>query len=491
MRKTPSTFRSTLIALLPWGLFAASSLPLIILACLGTFTRYLADDYSTAGVLVNQGFWKAQAYWYQAWSGRYSFTFLVSLIELAGVRIVPWLPMLGLLLWSVSLFWTLWQLFKVLGVRIGKAWIGVLVNVVIFGAIKGFREYAQVIFWQTGILTYQISLIFITLMVGIFLTRFYLSPWRPLRSWEYALWALAFFVGGGFSETWVIVQIALLGLAFIFFLFTKNSPLRTDVLRVLFVGFLASWTALLVIAKSPGNMNRDTVMAELSFDLLRNSLIMAFRDVPVFLSEWLAGNTTLAVMLILAGLTAGIHAELPAERKTNQLRLGIFLLIGVYILLWAGFVPQYAVMNIRPAERAIFMPMALLLWVFVLCAVFAGAELDACLKPPVSQASRAILLTALALSLFWVPVRSAYSLSWMIPSLQLYAQRWDARDAVLRQAGIQGEKEVVVESLRRNPALHEIQPTFWIEGDLQDIPEHWINQVAASYYGVASIRLHR
>ena len=491
MQKTSSAFRSTLTAMLPWIFWVASSLPLFVLMFLGTCTRYLADDYSTAGVLVNQGFWKAQVYWYQAWSGRYSFTFLASLVELAGVHIVPWLPALGLLTWGASLFWMLKQLFRVLEIRIDKAWIAVLGNVIIFGTIKSFGEYAQVVFWQTGILTYQVSLIFITLIAGIFLTRFYLSPRHPLRAWEIALWCAVFFIGGGFSETWVIVQISLLGLAFLFFLFMEKSPLRTDILVVLFLGFLASWASLLVIAKSPGNMNRDTVMAELSFDLLRYSIVSAFRDVPKFLSEWFAGNTILFALLFLTGLTAGIHAELPIEKKAGQLRLGFFLLLDAYILMWAGFVPQYAVMGIRPAERAIFMPMFLLLWAFVLLVFIAGAQTRTHLTPPVFHASRTILLAALALALFWIPVRSAYSLSRMIPSLQLYAQHWDARDAVLRQASAEGKKDVVVESLRRNPALHDIQSTFWIEGDLQDIPDHWINQVAASYYGLSSITLRR
>ena len=271
----------------------------------------------------------------------------------------------------------------------------------------------------------------------------------------------------------------------------EKTPIRADVLRVLFVCFLASWASLLVIAKSPGNMNRDTVMAELSFDLLRNAIVNAYRDVPVFLSEWFRGNTTLVALLFLAGFTAGIHAELPVERKTGHLRLGVFMLINAYILMWAGFVPQYAVMNIRPTERAIFMPMFLLLWAFVLFGVFAGVQLRTHLTPLIWQVGRAILLAALALALFWIPLRSAYSLFQMVPSLQLYAQRWDARDASLRQASADGQKDVVVESLRRNPALHDIQSTFWIEGDLQDISGHWINQVAANYYGLSSITLHR
>ena len=72
----------------PWIFLALSLLPLAAWACLGFFTRYLADDYSTSSVLLKKGFWQMQTVWYSTWSGRYSFTFLVSLVELAGVRLV-------------------------------------------------------------------------------------------------------------------------------------------------------------------------------------------------------------------------------------------------------------------------------------------------------------------------------------------------------------------------------------------------------------------
>src|SRR5215213_6598871 len=70
---------------------------LVLYAYLGTFTRYMADDYSTASVLNKEGFWGAQVYWWQTWSGRYSFTFVISFIELFGLGIVPILPTLIIL----------------------------------------------------------------------------------------------------------------------------------------------------------------------------------------------------------------------------------------------------------------------------------------------------------------------------------------------------------------------------------------------------------
>ncbi len=490
MTKITRLTMSDIQKLIPWIFWALSALPLIALMILGTSTRYLADDYSTASILVNQGFWKAQSFWYHAWSGRYSFTFLVSLIEMVGVRIVPWLPMMDLFTWATSLFWTVKCLFAVLEIKMGKIWIAIVVNILIFGTIRSFSEYAQVIFWQTGILTYQVSIIFITSMIGIFLTRFYLLPCYKLRTWEIVLWFLAFFIGGGFSETWVVIQISLLGLSLFFFSFTEKSSNRNDILYVLFIGFMASCVSLLVIVKAPGNMNRDNMLAELSFDLLRYSVIRALMDVPVFLMEWFLGHTILVTMLILTGLSAGLIIESSLVGTIDQIRLGIYLLISAYVLMLAGFVPQFAVMGIRPAERVIFMPMFLFLCAFELFVIFTGSRLKKFLPIKVWNVIQIILMSVLFISIFWISERSASSLFQIIPSMQLYARLWDSRDAFLRQASLRGEKVTVAASLRRNPALHDIQSTFWIEGDLQDIPDHWINQMAASYYKLPSIALH-
>ncbi|MEJ2571620.1 MAG: hypothetical protein P8Y98_13890, partial [Anaerolineales bacterium] len=57
-------------------------LPLVLYAWIGIHSRYMADDFWTSGQLKELGFWEAQKYWYLSWSGRFSFTFLVSLVEL-------------------------------------------------------------------------------------------------------------------------------------------------------------------------------------------------------------------------------------------------------------------------------------------------------------------------------------------------------------------------------------------------------------------------
>lgn len=63
--------------LLTWGVAFAFILPLLLYSVIGLYTRYIADDYQTAGALRTWGFWGAQAYWYRAWSGRFTFTALI------------------------------------------------------------------------------------------------------------------------------------------------------------------------------------------------------------------------------------------------------------------------------------------------------------------------------------------------------------------------------------------------------------------------------
>src|SRR5207302_5990705 len=96
------------------ALGAALSVPLLVYASIGSYARYTADDYCWAGVLREQGFLGAQAWWYVAYSPRYAFTFIVNVVELLGPGIVPFLPALALVVWVAALSWSVAQI----GVRL-------------------------------------------------------------------------------------------------------------------------------------------------------------------------------------------------------------------------------------------------------------------------------------------------------------------------------------------------------------------------------------
>src|ERR1700730_1726244 len=82
-------------ALLPLTLFAA----LIVYAYRGWFSRYTADDYCTAGLERAAGFVGSQIYWYEFWSGRMTYYFVVDLVEFAGPTAAQVLPAIALVVW--------------------------------------------------------------------------------------------------------------------------------------------------------------------------------------------------------------------------------------------------------------------------------------------------------------------------------------------------------------------------------------------------------
>jgi hypothetical protein len=59
-------------------------------AYIGFFSRYVADDYCTAATVRTAGLLLTQKHFYVSWSGRFSFTLKVSLVELLGTRVVPY-----------------------------------------------------------------------------------------------------------------------------------------------------------------------------------------------------------------------------------------------------------------------------------------------------------------------------------------------------------------------------------------------------------------
>lgn len=75
------------------------SVPLVLLLSTGRFVRYVADDFSTAEVASRLAAAGAMLHWYETWSGRFSFSFLISWWEQGGPGLVRYLPVLVVSVW--------------------------------------------------------------------------------------------------------------------------------------------------------------------------------------------------------------------------------------------------------------------------------------------------------------------------------------------------------------------------------------------------------
>ncbi|MGH2605608.1 MAG: hypothetical protein ACRDG5_03365, partial [Anaerolineales bacterium] len=155
----------------PWAAAVIGTLPLAGAASMGFFARYIADDFCTAGTLRRLGFWESQSNWYLNWSGRYSFTFVATSLNLIGPGVTPWLPLAALVLWLGA------------GAYLVRAWIPMgegstargisvaLSALLLFFTVGGTPNLYQSLYWQTGMLTYSLPLVLGTFYLGWLLKR--------------------------------------------------------------------------------------------------------------------------------------------------------------------------------------------------------------------------------------------------------------------------------------------------------------------------------
>src|ERR1700690_3649685 len=99
------------------GLGAVSmAIGLGFFAYLGTFTRYLADDYCEA-VEARSGLIQSLILRYETVSDRYSNLLFVGLREFLLPHNVEILPVIMILLWTIALTWLVYEARRMVGLR--------------------------------------------------------------------------------------------------------------------------------------------------------------------------------------------------------------------------------------------------------------------------------------------------------------------------------------------------------------------------------------
>jgi Family of unknown function (DUF6056) len=427
----------------PSILGAALALPLAVYAAIGGFSRYTADDFCWAGTLRVEGFMNAQVFYYTVYSPRYAFTFLVSLVELAGPAIVPALPAAAILAWLAVMTWTLSQF----GLTTFRSLL--LAEVAAFATLQTAPDLSQSLYWQTGMLTYVLPLVLATFLVG-WIRR------GGLAWWAVGLSGLVAFVAGGLSETYLIPQNVALTLALLatLTLARLNRRLATHLAAALAGGVLG----LVVIVVAPATAGRvggtpadlwlamSAAIATAAFQVLR--LVRYF--VP-----------TIALCLAVPALLGSCAPRI--ER-----RWFVIVTAAVAITLPFCYFPSFYAQNGNPPARSLIVPGAILIGYLG----FAGFSLRAA-GQRIPERSRALAVLFAGL----VPLSvAALSLPQVAGAAQ-YATLFDAEDRQIRASRDAGQTDLTVPPLP--PNLGE----DFVTADRQN----WFNTCVARYYGVRSI----
>lgn len=468
------------------GACAFSMLAAIVMyAYLGTFSRYLSDDYCEAVRFKDSSPVAAviERYTSENWpraTMRYSNLLLIGFSELMGKNNMPITIAAMVLLWAANLAWCVHETrkyFKIDWFYQIDIFLGTTLG---FFSLLQAPNLFQTIYWRSAMMTHFAPLVF-----GSFLFAFLVKQLRRAESQSISvpinlIIFFAAFIIAGFSEPPTTTMLTALPLLMIFVWIWGKSSSKQKQLTLLAWAFAGVFLGLMAMILSPASATVAQEKTLNVFEILGNSFLYSYvfmidslrtLPLPFFISA------LIPLMLVWLYHQAGT-LTLSSEKKRSVLLLMIAMPFLIWLLIAAGFSPSVYGQGF-PVERMRFLARTLI----IIAIMSEGALLGLLLKDRLFRYSgRAvhwiIMILFTSLSIVY-PLRAAYYIHKLdVPEYRARAELWDLREAyILRHAGL-GESDLIVPGF---PGLYQIK-------ELDSDPNHWVNKCAAQYYGVNSIR---
>jgi hypothetical protein len=403
------------------------------------------------------------------------------------------LPAIVLSVWLLVGTWTLLPLARHDRWPVPLASAAAGSAAVILVCLSGAPRLDQSLYWQTGMLTYLLPLVLLTVYAG-WLSRRVRSSGSVRASGRELLASGALLLAtGGLSEVSLSVQLGLLGLG-TFFAWTLLTSERYQAVRALLtVGLLASVISGVIVVVAPGNyVHEATVTGSSHHDL--SQLPVALRasvDFVGLFARAVEFRARPAVLLLLVlTLAWGFHARITESARGRGWYWYPAMMVGTvacgWLVLIAASVPGYFAQQWDVPERAQFVAV----WVVALTI----ATLGYLVGQAIGEATRrvgvrnheglsrvawwAVLVVAIAAPL--PAIRDTLALA---ADDAAYAAEWDSLDATLRAAAGSGAGAPVV--------LDRTLPTHFGFDFLGSDPDLYPNPCVARLYGLSSIRVNQ
>lgn len=456
-----------------WPLYSLTALAAISLAgfaYLGSYTRFMADDFCSAFYADRFGLLRSIWYWYLNWSGRYS-AFVFDWLELNtfgryGAHLIPPLLLsLWLILAIAAIYMTLRRLMPE-----GKNFPAALALGALFVSVAVLLspDIPQSFLWLNGLRSYSLPLVNLTLYVFLFQ---WMLP--QLRSGKAMVWAciLAFilaFGDGGMSETYAVFQFVLLGFLAALKWFADDRKM-SKTFFLLTAGFLGALAAVIVIALAPGNAVRQAALPPSPG--LGKLLSISWAGYAAFIS-----GIVLNPHKITALTGALLAAVWIGTRYKDRLKAPVWLIpvavVGGLGLSFACFPPAVFGYSEPPPLRTMSIA------VFGLTGfLFYAAFLIGCLWARQSKSVQRFSVQIIVLALLLTGTSSALTVQSVLQrrgGFVSFAGKWDAVDAQILAAKAGGAPSVTI------PAM-----TNWADLDRpSDNPKFWATACYSEYYGI-------
>ncbi len=440
----------------------------------GWFTRYMADDYCNA-VLFRDPFNGLYLRYIQGFGGnRYSNIWLVGISEfLGGIKSIPYLPVFHILLWVAGLLWGMNELKKQLKANWSNGMTAFLALSIAFFTLLQAPNLYQIVYWRSSMTTHFAPVVYGTLLAAYLLRKSNLAAKHDFAFVDYFIGFISAFVVGGFSEPTVAVMITLLALALFAVRRWGSEPTRRRMTHLLAWTLFGALLSLTVMAVSPANSRRlgdsPPSLTELIYDSFFYGLIFIQKTI---LELPLPSALTLLVPALLMSIYQPV--ELSKIQKQRLLWLAAAIMVISYILIVASFSPSVLGQG-YPVERVRFYARLAMTLGLMIDGALMGVLFSKLLSRPVLQWALMAMLFATGVV---YPLRAVVNAYNLLPEYRARAQAWDERDAFIWKLKAEGQTNLTV---------YQFDGVYRTK-ELDTYATHWVNQCAAEYYGLESIR---
>jgi hypothetical protein len=473
-------WRQRLAYLIFWCLLST----LLINAQLGTYSRFMADDYCTAAATSAKGVLGATIYWYLAWTGRYFFNLLVSLEGALGAHRASLSTAVILSGWFAATTLALFQ-FPIAQRKLARLGLSALLSAaLVFSTLQTSYDLATSLYWLQAMSNVLPPLVLSAACVGILRHR--LAQEQPTRyGWVWGLAAAVLtFVAGGFSETFTVLQVSAWGLFVLVGVISDRSQFRSKLLPQAAPFLLGSLVALAVLVAAPGNSARLSLVSPAHGPIAVVGIAWSstFEFLKWLVSSWQRSLTLLALLLLSALVSGGFFGTYLRSMEPTRLKMRALVLLpaATLVLLYSCFVPAAYAIGGPPPGRNLIIPAFVLVCAVAYEGAIIGQLADPERRRPKGPEPRSlfppIAICVLILYLL-TTANAAYAQLRQLPLFVQYASRWDANDSRIRSAQAEGADHVVI-------APQQVDWAGMSNREIGPDPNNWVNECASQYYGI-------
>ena len=453
------------------------TITLLSYAFLGTFSRFLADDYCFSDLIKNKGALGGLVYFYNNISNRFGAFLLVAASEIFGEAPLRFLPGVMIFILVAILTWNAYWLSR--QIRFPFSWkVSFLFALLaLFFVLFEAPNLFQSLYWLSGMVSYFAPMVVFFIITGILIWKLQFTDKKQI-TWLWALLiAVLSFLSGGMSETYAAFQTASWGLLILGWIIWKRKILLTQFNILLIAAFFGSVLAIGVMVMAPGNQLRLEslpqaaniwVVLQLSFRYALDFVIDSLRGLPI---------PILISFLVSALLTYHISANnMDLINNKSGWALIIFIPVITYLLITSVCAPTVYGMVAYPEPRALMIAR----FIMTISTILWGGLIGILSHRIMDRIVNICFASIIILGFFWIyPLRSAILIWQQILPAMSRAAEWDYR------------REEITRQINSGVLLVEIPRMESVKGvsELTEDPQFWVNKCAASFYGVQLIRV--